>query len=325
MKRLRYWKRIINAYVLQRKRSNLSFWHTEPLINLKANTHELKNYYMDYNLKTHYPGPFDKKGVLMLNYFGDTGIQYNPDAIAQYALGHFEKYLGNGDNDHKEIFLRQADWFVNNLRERNKGVGVWEYNFDFEYFKRVKKPWYTSLGQGHGISVLVRAYLLTEKAIYLNIAKKAFLAFRYPIDVDGGVKYIDKDGYVWFEEAIIKPCTHILNGFIWALWGLYDYYLATKNTEAKELFDQGIRTLECNLYKYDNRFWSKYDLAKTILPGIASWYYHSLHIIQLRVLYLLTDKEIFKRYAYEWERYKRKILNRWLAFIWKAAFKLLYY
>ena len=320
-----YYKRILAAYLTNKKKSNISFWHTELKINRVEDIGQLKNYYLDYTPKTNYQGPFDEKGVPMLNYGGNIGIQYNPDAIAQYGLGHFEKYLRSEDNNHKEIFLRQADWFVENIRERDKGIGVWEYNFDFEYFKRLKKPWYTSLAQGHGISVLVRAYSLTEKSIYLDTAKTAFLAFEHLIDVDGGVKYIDEDGYVWFEEAIIKPCAHILNGFIWALWGLYDYYLATEDVGGKELFNQGIRTLEHNLYKYDNGFWSKYDLAKTILPGIASWYYHRLHIVQLRVLYLLTDKKIFKRYADKWEKNYSKRHYRALALLWKALFKLIYY
>jgi len=294
-------------------------------MNRREDIGQLENYYMDYTPKTTYPGPFDKDGVPMLNYLGKIGIQYNPDAIAQYGLGHFEKYLQTKDDNHKEIFLRQADWFVGNLRERDKGIGIWEYNFDFEYFKKLKKPWYTSLGQGHGISVLVRAYSLTEKTIYLNTAKKAFLSFKHPVDVDGGVKYVDEYGYVWFEEAIIKPCTHILNGFIWALWGVYDYWLATKEVVAIALFNEGIRTLEKNLYRYDNGLWSTYDLAKTKIPGIASWYYHSLHIVQLEVLHLLTNKEIFKICAEKWECYKRKRFNRWLAFIWKTTFKLMYY
>jgi len=322
---INYYKRILSAYFINRKNSNLSFWHTELKVNSKEDIGQLKNYYLDYTSKTTYPGPFDKNGVPMLNYFGETGVQYNPDAIAQYALAHFEKYLKNGDNDCKEIFLRQADWFVEYLKGRDKGIGVWEYDFDWEYFKTLKKPWYTSLGQGHGISVLVRASLLTGKPIYLDTAKKAFLAFEYPISVNGGVKYLDEFGNLWFEEAVIEPCTHILNGFIWALWGIYDYWLATKEPVARDLFNEGIKTLEKNLYKYDNGFWSTYDLAKTKFPGVASWYYHNLHIAQLKVLYFLTTKEIFKKYADKWEGYKNKRLNRWLALAWKAIFKLLYY
>lgn len=321
--RIDYYKRILSAYLLNKKKSNLDFWHTGVKVN--ENIGRLENYYLDYKVKTGYSGPFDSRGVPMLNYFGKIGIQYNPDAVAQYALGYFEKYLRDNDNRNKEIFLRQADWFVKNIKERDCGIGVWEYNFDFEYLKKIKKPWYTSLGQGHGISVLVRAHALTKEDAYLNMAKKAFLSFKYPTKVNGGVRYVDSDGCVWFEEVIMEPSTHILNGFIWALWGVYDYWLATKETTAIEMFNEGVLTLERNLSKYDNGFWSRYDLAKTNLPNIASLYYHNLHIAQLKVLYILTGKKFFKEYADRWEGYKINRFNRVVAFLWKAAFKLLYY
>jgi len=322
---INYYKRILTAYLINKKKGNLSFWHTKLKIGYRNNTSQLGGYYLDYTLKTKYPGPFDEKGVPMLNYFGDIGIQYNPDAIAQYALGYFEKYSENRDNAYKEIFLKQANWFVDNLRERDNGISVWEYNFDFEYFKKLKKPWYTSLGQGHGISVLVRAYLLTKKTIYLDTAKKAFLAFQYLTNVNGGVKYIDEHGCVWFEEAIINPPTHILNGFIWALWGIYDYWLTTKDGIAKNLFDEGVKTLKKNLHKYDKGFWSTYDLAKTELPGIASWYYHNLHIAQLKIMHKLTNEKVFLEYAEKWEKYQKNFFFKILALIYKVVFKVFYY
>ena len=323
--RINYYGRIFNAYLVNKRRSNLSFWHTEIKVSAKEDIGTLNNYYLDYIPKTRYAGPFDENGVPVLNYLGKIGTQYNPDAIAQYALGYFEEYIRKPDDKLKDEFLRQAAWFVNNLSERENGVGVWEYNFDWEYFRKLKKPWYTSLGQGHGISVLARAYWLTKKSIFLNTADKAFLSFLNTIDVEGGVKYVDRDGFVWFEEAIVEPCTHILNGFIWALWGLYDYWLLTRRDTALVLFNEGIRTLEHNLYRYDNGFWSTYDLAKTRLPGIASWYYHNLHIAQLKVLHSLTNKEIFIRYADKWDGYRKIKFNRWLAFCWKSAFKLFYW
>ena len=322
-KRLEYYKRIISAYIFNKKDSNLRFWHTELKVN--SDFGNLTSYYLDYSSKADYPGPFDEKGVPMLNYYGDIGVQYNPDAIAQYALGHYERYVRHNSEESKKIFLKQADWYVNNLREREKGIGVWEYDFDFEYFQLIKGPWYTSLGQGHGISVLVRAYFLTHQMLYLEAARKAFRSLQHTVDIDGGVKYFDAQGDIWLEEVPMNRPTHILNGFVWALWGLNDYWLATKEQEAKCLFDSCIKTLEKNIGRYDNGFWSRYDLAPTQIPGIASGYYHRLHVLQLRVMYILTQKEIFKTYSDKWNAYAQKRTNNSLAFIYKAIFKLIYY
>ena len=216
--KLNYYKRIIRAYLLGKNQSNLSFWHTEPQMNINAKIENLEKYYLNYSKKIEYSGPFDASGVPMLNYFGDIGVQYNPDAIAQYALGIYEKYLQTKEEKWRNIFLNQADWYVATVQTREQGVGVFIYDFDFEYFKTLKKPWYTSLGQGHGISVLLRAYLMTNDLKYLETAKTAFKSFNYSTEINGGVRFVDKNNDTWLEEAIVQPATHILNGFIWALW-----------------------------------------------------------------------------------------------------------
>ena len=51
---------------------------------------------------------------------------------------------------------------------------------------------------------------------------RAFQSFQRPVS-DGGVLVEDDRGHVWIEEYLVDPPSHILNGFIWALWGVYDY------------------------------------------------------------------------------------------------------
>ena len=261
----------------------------------------------------------------MLNYGGDIGQQYNPDAIAQYALGCFELYLESGKNNFLNKFMNQAEWFMNNISMLDADVGVWYYRFDFEYYEMLKNPWYTSLGQGHGISVLVRAWKITNDSKYLNVAHKAFVSYERSIDHPGGICFVDPDNNLWFEEYVISKPTHILNGFIWSLWGLYDYWLATNNKNALHLFNKGVKTLQANLYKYDNGIWSKYDLAQTTLPSIAGGYYHKLHIEQLNVMYKLTGEDVFNEVSELWESYRGKMLNKSIALVWKVFFKLFYY
>lgn len=280
---------------------------------------------MNFVDKTKFLGPFDNDGVPMLDYKGNIGIQYNPNAVAQYALGYYDLFIDTGEPKYKQIFLEQAEWFLKDMRIINGDIGLWEYKFDFEYHKGLKAPWRSALAQGQGISVVVRAYSLTEKEKYLAVAAKAFRSFEHGIDEPGGVTYIDNDGYTWFEELIFEPPTHVLNGFIWALWGVYDYYLVTKNKKALHLFREGVRTLEDNLLKYDIGFWTVYHLAPTKLKIIASTYYQRLHIVQLEAMFGLTGKQVFKEYAEKWKKYYSKWHYRCLAVSWKALSKLLYY
>jgi hypothetical protein len=321
--RLAYYKRIFLAYLINKK-SHLTFWHGKPEINDNVPINAIGEYYMPFLYKAHYQGPFDKEGIPMLDYKGRVSKQYNPIAIAQYGLGHYNLYKRTGDKSHFNIFLKQADWMVNNLENNIKGLYVWNHHFNWEYRKLLEAPWYSALSQGQGISLLIRAFKETKENKYLDASEKVFESFNYEIS-DGGVKHTDKNGFIWFEEVIIDPPTHILNGFLWALWGIYDYYLWTKDIRAKELFNRSIETLKENLKFFDAGFWSLYELSGTKLKMLASSFYHSLHIVQLRIMFKLTKEKTFENYADKWNEYKRKRLNRYLALVYKALFKLLYY
>jgi len=220
----------------------------------------LGKYYIDCtNIAKNWSGLFDEDGIPLTDY-KEFGIQYQPVGIAQYALGTWDLYLENNDPQDKEKFIHMADWFCDNLLVEN-GFGIWEYNFDFPRYN-LKAPWPSAMSQGEGISVLMRAYQLTENKKYIEIAKLALNSFKVPIEM-GGVLYKDKEGYVWYEEypPLEKEPPHVLNGFIFALFGLCDYYKATESEEALELFNQGIKTLKEKINLWDMGFWSRYDLT----------------------------------------------------------------
>ncbi len=153
-----------------------------------------------------------------------------------------------------------------------------------------------SRAQGQGISLLLRGYRETGDMAYLEAAQKAFLSFTKSTS-EGGVIFTDSDGDLWIEEYIVSPPTHILNGFMWAVWGVYDYFLATGDTFARTLFEASVRTLLNNIARYDLEFWSLYEQSGTALPMVASPFYHQLHIVQLRVMHFLTGENQFLHYA----------------------------
>lgn len=321
--RLAYYRRVFSAY-LGKGNSHLTFWHGVPQVNENTPLDQLGEYYMAFLHKADYPGPFDDQGIPLLDYHGKVGLQYNPIAIAQYALAHYNLFARTSEQKHFDIFLKQVDWLVSNLEMNPKGLYVWNHHFDWEYREVLRDPWYSALAQGQGISALVRAYSKTGRESYMEAAQRAFEAFKHEIR-GGGVKYTDAEGYVWLEEAIVEPPTHILNGFIWSLCGVYDYHLATGDEYALRLFRGCVRTLKDNLHKFDLGFWSLYEQSGTKLRMIASPFYHSLHIVQLKVLHRLTGEPIFKEFAERWEGYQRNKLYRWISLIYKAVFKLLYY
>ena len=343
MPTLAYYRRIFSAY-LTGAQSQLTFWHETPAENPNATPGELGEYYMLFSEKADYRGAYDAFGIPQLDYRGKIGRQYNPIAIAQYALGNYNLFLRTGDAERRRKFFLVADWLCSHLEHNAHGLSVWNHHFDWEYRDALKAPWYSALAQGQGISVLVRAHQIQSEQIqnekvsadqrYLDAARRALASFYQPID-RGGVAFTDESGDLWFEEYIVSPPTHILNGFIWAAWGVYDYWLATKDNSAHELFSRAVRTLLHNLERYDLGFWSLYEQAGTRLPMVASPFYHRLHIVQLRVMQRLTasgtgglgltENDTFTRVAERWESYARRRANRARALCYKSAFKLLYY
>ena len=169
------------------------------------------------------------------------------------------------------------------------------HKFDWEYRDTLKNPWYFGLAQGQGLSLLVRAHKITGKKKYLISSKNVFESFLKTVE-EGGVTYVDSEKNKWIEEYIVFPPTHILNGFIWALWGIYDYYIYFNEEKAKNLFNSYNKTLINNIKSYDINFWSLYEHSGTNLKMIASNFYHNLHIIQLEILYILTGNNIFNVY-----------------------------
>ena len=260
----------------------------------------------------------------MLDYHGRIGLQYNPIAIAQWGLGNYNLYCRTQDNCRKEKFLAAADWLCARLEPNRFGVPVWNHHFDWEYRTPLRAPWYSGLAQGQGISLLVRAHKLTGTQSYMEAATQAFVAFLKSID-EGGVTFTDERGDLWLEEYIVAPPTHILNGFIWAAWGVYDYALATAGQSASGLFANAVHTLKNNLERYDLGFWSLYEQSGLSLPMVASPFYHRLHIVQLRVMHLLTGDEVFARFADRWQSYAGSPIKRARALCYKSAFKLCYY
>lgn len=324
IKKLLYWKRIFSTYVLRGK-NNLSFWHGEPSINESANYNKLDQYYMKFHYKAEYKGDYDKNNIPQLNYEGDIGVQYNPIAIAQWSLGNYNLWMENQSQECYTKFIKGSDWLHDNLKLSKKNVYVWEHYFDWDYKETLINPWYSGLAQGQGLSVLCRAYKITGDEKYLYSIKKVYQSFLVDVK-DGGVTFTDEKNNKWIEEYIMKKNpTHILNGFIWGLWGIYDYWLLTKNKDVKKLFQQYVKTIEQNIKDYDIGYWSLYELSKLPIKMRASIFYHKLHIVQLNVLFKMTQINLFENTSNNWNKYLNKKINIFRATFMKILFKIFYY
>jgi hypothetical protein len=185
-------------------------------------------------------------------------------------------------------------------------------------------PWYSGLAQGQGLSLLVRVATVTRQPLYTDAAVATFESLTREVD-RGGVLVRDDEGSPWIEEYLVDPPSHILNGFIWALWGVYDFSRWSNDALAKRLWRDCVETLARNLPRYDTGHWSLYELPCDRRVMLASLYYHRLHVVQLHVMHRLTGHDIFRRYADRWAAFMRSPRLRARAVLRKAWFKLRHY
>lgn len=325
--RWRYYRRILPAY-LGAGRSQLTFWHETPemsaFVNPAAANHRPGIYYMSFREKADYAGSHDTAGIPLLDYRGAIGLQYNPIAIAQWGLANYNRFRETNDSTRLAKTIKSADWLVANLAQNAHDLWVWNHHFDWEYRSTLRAPWYSGLAQGQGISLLLRAHAETGNETYAQAAEKAFASLTLPIP-EGGVLFEDANRDLWIEEYLVDPPTHILNGFMWALWGVFDLWISRGDESARQIFDRGVATLLRNLSRYDTGYWSLYEQSGTRLKMLASPFYHRLHIVQLRVMANLTGDGRFAEVAMRWEGYSCGRANRIRALLEKCMFKLLHY
>jgi hypothetical protein len=319
--RLAYLARIARVYA-HRSSGPLSFWYEQPQVNPAA--FGGPQYFMRFQGKAAYRGPFDAEGVPLLNYQGTIGPQYNPIAIAQYGLARFNRWCDTSAAGDRAAWITVANWLERNLVANHFGVPVWMHHFDWPYRQLLKAPWWSGLAQGTGLSLLVRAAMATSDTRYSTAAHRAFEALCRDV-AEGGVLVTDAVGRTWIEEYVVDPPSHILNGFIWALWGVHDYHQWSGSQAAARVFRACVETLDATLPAYDTGRWSLYELPAGGRQMLASKYYHQLHIVQLRVLARLTGIGSFDEVANRWQGYLDDRIKRAHAFVTKAAFKLLYY
>lgn len=93
------------------------------------------------------------------------------------------------------------------------------------------------MAQGEALRVMGLAYKETNDTKYLHTGKQLLHSF-YVLEDDVGIAVKTKDNGWWYEEYADdggkKPC--VLNGMMYAILGVYDYYEVTQDPEAKFIF-----------------------------------------------------------------------------------------
>lgn len=212
-------------------------------------------------------------------------------------------------SEHIQQFYDAANWFIKN---QDSEAGGWPITVKRKLasgFLDLEPGWYSSMGQGHAISLLARAYHHSGgDAKYLKAAVNALKPFKMP-SAKGGVLAVFLDKFRWYEEYPTQPASFVLNGFIYSLLGLYDLLTIAPSDlsgDAQSLFDDGMVSLKNMLLLYDMGSVTCYDLRHFTLgiaPNLARWDYHATHVNQLLLLSTIDSDPLFTQTADRWIAY----------------------
>jgi len=180
------------------------------------------------------------------------------------------------------------------------------------------------MAQGQAASVFVRAALTLGDEGFAEAAERAIR----PLTAgDSSVVARTPEGPV-LQEYPTRPPSHVLNGWIFALWGLYDVAALINGAgpsgrEARRAFLEGTAALVRRVDLYDAGLgWSRYDLYPHPVVNVASTAYHALHVLQLEATNTLAPRPALSDAAARFAAYAESPVKRARAFTAKALFRV---
>ncbi len=206
---------------------NRQWWTTQPLVSSRV--------------RVSFP-----PSKLVWEYYAGQGIQIQ-------WLGTFGEANGYYLSGHENTNLRQLLAEVLPLATKRAGGIAWEYMFHFD---GGSPPWTSGLSQGTALQVMARSWSRFKEPAYLTAAQQALGIFQ--TRPSNGVQVKTAAG-AEYAEYTYAPSDRILNGFIQADVGLYDYTSITHDPLGLKLFEEGDAEARAEVPRYDTGAWSMYD------------------------------------------------------------------
>jgi hypothetical protein len=248
---------------------------------------------------------FDEQGLPIRVGPDGRGFVHNYTTMCGFALGHWDRYLREGNQSDLGRLLCTATYLIKTVDRSGRFALL---RNDVGGGKHMGNP--SGMAQGEALSVLCRAWQATQQQEYLDVAQQLLPAFDVPVEEGGVLGRIESVGVPWFEEYVEQPLNHVLNGMLIALFGLRDLSLLTGSEQAEILFNRGVESAVAAVPAFDSGYWSWYQIAASGQSYIASMGYHMLHVCLLTALGECCGKAELTRYAQRFESYARRPLNR---------------
>jgi hypothetical protein len=242
-------------------------------------------------------GDYEKDAIGVIMFKVNEQLYYHPDQLAQKILLFHSSYIRTNDT----TYIVEAEKFIAKLKELvvMRGDAMFFY-VPFDWYLNgfgfsMMSPWYSGMYQGQVLSAIVRIYQATGKPEYLEMCKKIFNSFTAWKDIsEPWVVYVDDSSYYWIEEYPEDDPNHVFNGFVYALFGLYDYWVLTEDETALKLLKMSITTVadHIQLWRVEggpSKYCGKYNVIHRD--------YHPYHIEILDKLGDITGDIFFHQQA----------------------------
>ena len=257
--------------------------------------------------------PFDDSGIPVRGTGRESGQR--PVLALSYGLAHLAGWLLDQDAHSEGEALRIGRWLC---RE------VLDSPVDGAIVVRVPirgllAPWPNALAQGLALSLLTRLHEVAPAAGWQQATEAAVRPFDRSVG-QGGLRDVT-NSCTWFEEYPFPTGgSHVLNGFVYALWGLRDASLAGFEV-AGRLYEEGLDSLVRLLPRYSGAGWSFYDYPDWGQPRVASFYNQRTHAGLFRAFAKVAPQhdELFSGFAAECDLQADRLVLRARALLAKRS------
>lgn len=224
-----------------------------------------------------------------IRYLVGTRRYLHPVAAEEYGIGLLEAYSKTHDRRQLRTAITQAHALLRTAH-RSSNALFFAYPFRFDLNGNVNDPmtppWYSAMAQGEGLALFVHLWLATHDAKWHRLLQPVFDSFfvqrtkKLP-----WAAFVDRGGWLWLEEYAKDPPGLVLNGHLFAAFGIYQYWRLTHDPRAKRLIDGAFATIR----HYFPRLRVPGDLSHYGLRlGAQDINYHRVHIAQMLTVYRLT-------------------------------------
>ncbi len=241
-------------------------------------------------------------------------------ATVQWGLGAYERFVDGQGEQWLEAARRAGEHLIEVQQRGGPQDGGLRHFFPMPHTYRIDPPWLSGITQGEAASLLVRLHRQSGEERFADAARRALapMAVSTP---EGGV-LAELGGRPFIEEYPTNPASFVLNGAIFALWGVHDVGVGLGDAEALARFEDLTSALAANLERWDTGNWSLYDLYPHPVANVASAAYHLLHIRQLEILNRLSPRPQLVETKDRFEAYRASGLDRRRSMARKVGFRL---